>query len=66
SNIFPLTFADAVDQDKVVADLRQRNIFIYPNEGTDLVSSLTVNTTILRQSNDTIFEAFRTALANSC
>ena len=65
SNIFPLTFADNVDQGKVAAGLRQRDILIYPKEGSDLISSLTVNTTILRQSNNTIFEAFRTALTNS-
>ena len=62
SNIFPLTFAAGVDIGGVVAALRTRGICLYPDEGTDLYSRLTVNTTILRQSNDAIFEAFKEAI----
>ena len=62
SNIFPLAFAPEVDTDKVVETLHRKDVFLYTDEGTDRISRLTVNTTILRQSNDAIFEAFRDAL----
>ena len=62
SNIFPMMFAPGLNADRVVQSLRQRGVFLYPNEGTNIISRLTVNTTILRQSNDAIFEAFREAL----
>ena len=62
SNIFPLTFDAGVDVGKVAAELRVRGVCLYPDEGTDIYSRLTVNTTILRQSNDAIFAAFKEAL----
>ena len=62
SNIFPLTFGGGVDIERVVTALRLRGVCLYPDEGTDMYSRLTVNTTILRQSNDAIFEAFKEAL----
>ena len=62
SNIFPLEFAAGVDTERVVDRLRKREVFLYPDEGADSISRLTVNTTILRQSNDTIFQAFKEAL----
>ena len=62
SNIFPLTFAPGVDIESVVAGLRLSGVCLYPDEGTDNYSRLTVNTTILRQSNDAIFDAFNGAL----
>jgi len=62
SNIFPLEFAAGVAIERVVGRLRKSGVFLYPDEGTDSISRLTVNTTILRQPNETIFEAFREAL----
>ena len=62
SNIFPLGFAPGVDVERLIESLHQRNVFVYPDEGSGTVSSLTVNTTILRQSNEAIFQAFREAL----
>ena len=62
SNIFPLAFAPRVESEKVIESLRRRDIFLYPDEGTDKVTRLTVNTTILRQSNDAIIESFSEAL----
>ena len=62
SNIFPLSFDSGVDIEGVVSALRQRGIRLYPDEGTTDFSRLTVNTTILRQSNDAIFNAFQSAL----
>ena len=58
SNIFPLTLDDAIDHQGMIEELRRRDIHVYPSEGADTVSSLTVNTTILRQSNEDIFSAF--------
>ncbi len=65
SNIFPLTLAPGVDAEKVVESLRHSHVFLYPDEGTNRISRLTVNTTILRQSNDAIFEAFKASLGAS-
>ena len=62
SNIFPLTFAAGVNTGSVVAALRLRGICLYPDEGTARYSRLTVNTTLLRQSNDAIFQAFQEAI----
>ena len=62
SNIFPMVFAPGLNAERVVQSLRQRSVFLYPDEGTNIISRLTVNTTLLRQSNDAIFEAFREAL----
>ena len=62
SNIFSLRFASGIDVDRLIENLRQRNVFVYPDEATDTISSLTVNTTLLRQSNEAIFQAFHEAL----
>ena len=62
SNIFPLRIAPGVDVEKLIESLHQRNVFVYPEEGAVTISSLTVNTTILRQSNEAIFQAFHEAL----
>ncbi len=62
SNIFPLNFASDVDTEIVLENLRRNQVFLYPDEGADRISRLTVNTTILRQANDEIFEAFEAAL----
>ena len=62
SNIFPVTFDEAIDHKMMVEALRCRNIFVYPSEGAEAVTSVTVNTTILRQSNEDIFSAFHSIL----
>ena len=62
SNIFPLKYARGVNVERLIESLHQRNIFVYPDEVTGTISSLTVNTTLLRQSNKAIFQAFREAL----
>ena len=62
SNIFPIKFASGVDLDRLIEALHQRDVFVYPDEATGTISSLTVNTTLLRQSNEAIFQAFRLAL----
>ncbi len=65
SNIFPVAFAPNVDQKGLAECLRRRDIFLYPDEGTETISRLTVNTTLLRQSNDTIVQAFIEALESA-
>jgi threonine aldolase len=62
SNIFPLTIAPGVDVERFIESLHEESIFVYPDEGTGTISSLTVNTTILRQSNEAICQVFREAL----
>ena len=62
SNIFPLRIAPGVNVERLIECLHQRNIFLYPDEAAGIVSSLTVNTTLLSQSNEAIFQAFREAL----
>ena len=63
SNIFPMRLDDSVDSNRFIELLRTSDIFVYPEEGSSTLSSLTVNTTILRQSADTILSAFRDALS---
>ncbi len=65
SNIFPLKFDARVNTERVVQSLRQRSVFLYLDESTNTISQLTVNPTILRQSNDAIFEAFQEALSEA-
>ena len=63
SNVFPLVFAPGVDVGNVIAVLDRCGICLYPDQESGAYSRLTVNTTILRQSNDTICRAFEDALA---
>ncbi|MCH8108656.1 MAG: hypothetical protein IIB15_00870, partial [Chloroflexi bacterium] len=62
SNIFPIEFGSDVDVERFVSALRERDVFIHPHEADPDRYLLHVNTTILRQSNDTLFEAFKDAL----
>lgn len=78
SNIFPICLAEDVDMTKLVEQLKDHSIFIFPpdtlltNELSGSSSSnkrridhrttLTINTTILRQPNETIVRAFKKAL----
>ena len=63
SNVFPLVFAPSVDVDNVIAVLDRCGISLYADQESGAYSRLTVNTTILRKSNDTILRAFEDALA---
>lgn len=62
SNIFPVDFDDGVDAHLVAEKLAERGVFIHPREGSQDSFALTVNTTILRQTNDDIVDAFSAAL----
>jgi threonine aldolase len=53
SNIFPLHLTDGVDPASFAARLAERGIVV-----PDGASALTVNTTILRRSNDELLDAF--------
>ena len=58
SNIFPLFFDSDIDIPRAAHDLQQRGIYVYPDEGSDRYTQLTLNTTILRRPNENILETF--------
>ena len=62
SNIFPVELDPHVDVETFLATLRRGWIFLYPDEDTEHQIHLTVNTTLLRQPNETILAAFEHAL----
>jgi hypothetical protein len=62
SNIFPVEIDPHIDLETFLVALRQRGIFLFPDEGRTNHIHLTVNTTILRQSNEAIVEAFEHAV----
>jgi threonine aldolase len=62
SNIFPVELDPHIDVETFLAALRQKWIFLFPDEGSTGQIHLTVNTTILRQPNEAIFEAFEHAV----
>ncbi len=62
SNIFPLVLASDIAIAPFLDTLRQQQVLLYPGEGSDSRLYLTVNTTILRQSNATLMAAFASAL----
>jgi hypothetical protein len=62
SNIFPVELDPHINVETFCVTLRQHGIFLFPDEGgTDRIH-LTVNTTILRQPNEAIVEAFEHAV----
>src|SRR5262245_58936891 len=62
SNIFPIELDPRVDVETFLAALRRDWIFLFQDEGSTGQIHLTVNTTILRQPNETIVKAFEHAL----
>ena len=62
SNIFPLSFDSNINIVKMASELRERGIYIYPDEGSGRYRQLTVNTTILRQTNEHILRTFAETL----
>jgi len=62
SNVFPIRFSEDVDQTRFVQRLRDRSIFLFPDELLPDRYFLTINMTLLRQSNETIAAAFEAAL----
>ena len=65
SNIFPMSLDDEVDAEAMADALRRSDVHVYPLENPESGFTLTVNTTILRQPNETIRDAFREALQES-
>ncbi|MCH7800742.1 MAG: aminotransferase class I/II-fold pyridoxal phosphate-dependent enzyme [Chloroflexi bacterium] len=63
SNIFPLTLDPSIDIDAMADRLKESWIFVPTNADDYGRRHLTVNTTILRQSNDEILSAFREAVS---
>jgi threonine aldolase len=62
SNIFPVELDPRIDVETFLAALRRDCIFLFPDEGSTDQIHLTVNTTMLRQPNEVIVEAFERAL----
>jgi threonine aldolase len=62
SNIFPVEIDPCLDREKFLAALRRRQIFLYPDEANPDQLYLTVNTTLLRQANEAILDAFARAV----
>jgi hypothetical protein len=62
SNIFPVDLDPRLDVETFLAALRRDWLFLFADEGSTGQIHLTVNTTILRQPNETILKAFEHAL----
>ncbi len=62
SNIFRLTLGEDVDTESFIRELSDRLVFVSADEYDDTKVHLTVNTTILRRTNDEIASAFEAAL----
>ena len=62
SNIFPLILDKDVDTESFIRELSHRLILVSADEYDQAKVHLTVNTTILRQTNDEIANAFEAAL----
>lgn len=62
SNIFPLELASGIDGERFTAKLREHWIFLYPDEAVPARILLTVNTTLLRRTNDELLAPFEEAL----
>jgi threonine aldolase len=65
SNIFPVALDVDVDVEKFIEELANHSVFVNTDEGNPTKIHLTVNTTILRQSNEDISRAFEAALNNA-
>ena len=64
SNIFPFTLPSGVDLERFANRLAEFRVFVNAGEEDRVSPHLTVNTTILRQSNEQIVSAFRMAVNN--
>ena len=62
SNIFPLTLPPGVELERFSNRLEESRVFVSAGEDDSAPLHLTVNTTILRQSNEQIVSAFRSAV----
>jgi threonine aldolase len=65
SNIFPLGLDESIDHPGLMRGLSELDIIVRPAEGSEVLSTLTVNTTVLRQPNEEIVAAFREALRHA-
>lgn len=65
SNIFPLYLDEAIDRKAFVAALAERNVVAATGDQPAPFLPLTVNTTLLRQPNDELVDAFASAAQSS-
>lgn len=63
SNIFPMRVAEGVEVERLAQRLRKKEVYIYPKEEAfEGATLLHVNTTVLRQTNKELVQAFEQAL----
>ena len=65
SNIFPVELDDGVDIEVLIDALSREGVFVYPDDADPGRIHLTVNTSILRRTNDELVRAFQDALTRS-
>ena len=65
SNIFPMTLGPRIDAGRLVSSLSRDGVFIYPEGRRPRRILLTVNTTVLRRSEDGLVGAFQRAVEES-
>ena len=65
SNIFPVEIDETIDHPGLMKRLSELHVTVRPAEGSDVLTTLTVNTTVLRQPNEDIVGAFREALRHA-
>lgn len=65
SNIFPMTIGPQLDVERLVSSLGRDGVLIYPDREDCREILLTVNTTVLRRSEDRLVGAFERAVEDS-
>lgn len=65
STIFRLEMSECVDLDEFITHMRNDKIFLYRDETNPEYIFITVNTTLLRQTNVDIYKSFEKALFHS-
>ena len=63
SNIFPVRLSEGVEAGRMIHELSNHRVFLDTKEPYAGRFTITVNTTLLRQGNDELVDAFRAALA---
>lgn len=65
SNIFPMTVGPHIDVGRLASSLEREGVFVYPDDRSPRRILLTVNTTVLRRSEDGLVDSFRRAVEAS-
>ena len=65
SNIFPMMVEPWIDVGRLASSLKREGVFIYPDDQSPRRILLTVNTTVLRRSEEGLVGVFRRAVEDS-